>query len=340
VPARTTELRALGWLINTPVVRIVLGVGDGSFGQQADFPIAVGSSAVTTARLNSDSRPDIVVSIGGGVSVLRNTTPLVDATPPKVALPRAGAPNQLVSPFVVWWSGPDAGGSGVASYDVRVRKAAWNKSFGSYVLVRSKTAAGSASFTGVTGYEYCYSVRGRDKVGNVSPWSADSCTALPLDDRSLVRSHGWSAKKGRSFLYGTYLETRKRGRTLTRAGVPAGRAALIVGTGPGYGAVSVSHNGKVVKKFSLASGKGAHQGVVVLPRVTKATKIVITTTREQACTGRRDRAGPEVAVGFTNPARATPPGAAARRRAGSRPRDPGRTRSRRAGCRRSSSRRR
>jgi len=42
------------------------------------------------------------------------------------------------------------------------------------------------------GSQYCFSVRARDRAGNVGPWGAERCTSMALDDRSLSASSGWS----------------------------------------------------------------------------------------------------------------------------------------------------
>ena len=44
------------------------------------------------------------------------------------------------------------------------------------------------------GYTYCVSVRARNRAGQVSGWTGGRCLARSLDDRSLSRSSGWSAK--------------------------------------------------------------------------------------------------------------------------------------------------
>src|SRR5262249_19587154 len=59
--------------------------------------------------------------------------------------------------FTVGWSGSD-GGSGLASYDVRYRAATSTGPFGSSVGWQTQTSATSASFSGVAGSTYCFTV--------------------------------------------------------------------------------------------------------------------------------------------------------------------------------------
>jgi hypothetical protein len=144
---------------------------------------------------------------------------------------------------------------------------------------KSAIVSTSAPFPGTRGTQYCFSVRSRDFGASTSAWSAEKCAAFPLDDRSFARSRGWIAASGAAHTYGTYLRTSKKGKTLTRARVPAGRATLVVAKAPGYGGLAVSYNGVVVKRVSLASKTPRAKVLVALPRVSRATKIVITTTR-------------------------------------------------------------
>ena len=87
-----------------------------------------------------------------------------------------GAPTSTVttlpgiSPtsFTVSWSGQDdAGGSGIASYDVYVKVNA-----GAFALFQTNTTATSAAFTGVSGNTYEFYSVATDNVGNVQPTPA------------------------------------------------------------------------------------------------------------------------------------------------------------------------
>jgi hypothetical protein len=90
-------------------------------------------------------------------------------------------------------------------------------------------------------------------------------------------SKGWIHEIGGAYLKGTATTTTIKGKKLTYRGVPAGRAALVVSKGRGFGTIVVSYNGKVVKRISLA-GTPRQQVVVVLPRLRKTTAIVFTSS--------------------------------------------------------------
>ena len=129
------------------------------------------------------------------------------------------------------WSASQ-GSALITSYDVRFRRAAWNGSFGSYVLWQSGTTATDGSFHLQAGSTYCFSARAHDELGLVSAWTTETCTFVPLDDRSLTRSAGWTLGTGpaSTYLGGTYVLSSTRGAKLTRTGVVARRLSLIATT--------------------------------------------------------------------------------------------------------------
>ena len=135
----------------------------------------------------------------------------------------------------------------------------------------------SRTIAGKLGHEYCFSAYSGDVADNMSAQSAPRCTAIPLDDRSLQASAGWSRVSAKSFFNGTAMQASAGGRTLTRAGAIAGRAAVVVDKGRGFGSIVVLYNGKVVKTISLAASKTLTKQLITLPRILRLTKIVIKT---------------------------------------------------------------
>jgi alpha-tubulin suppressor-like RCC1 family protein len=142
----------------------------------------------------------------------------------------------------------------VTSYDVRYRRAAWNGDFGPAVTWLRATADTGATFAGSPGSTYCFGVRARDADGGASPWTAaGKCTAVPLDDRSLSRSSGWTAGTGSSYYRSTYLRSATAGAKLTRTGVVARRIALLATTCPTCGTAKVYWGSTLLKTISLHS---------------------------------------------------------------------------------------
>ena len=78
-------------------------------------------------------------------------------------------PAQSPGPFVVSWSGTDAGPAGVANFDVQVRLGP----SGEWMDWQQATPGLSASYPGGGGRTYYFRSRARDNAGNVEPWPAD-----------------------------------------------------------------------------------------------------------------------------------------------------------------------
>ncbi|WP_028653810.1 hypothetical protein [Nocardioides sp. J54] len=185
----------------------------------------------------------------------------------------------MTSPVTLGWSGTDAI-PGIASYDVRYRKATWKTNRGAWTTLLDATTTTTHTINVARGGQVCYQARSRDGHGVTSLWSTERCTTLPLDDRALKASRGWKRATGARFLNGTATTTNQKGRTLTLKGVPQGRAALVVTKARGSGALEVRYAGKVVKRFSL-NGTTKHKALVNLPQLTKGTTITIRTTTKR-----------------------------------------------------------
>ncbi|MCU1678576.1 MAG: hypothetical protein JWM93_3334 [Frankiales bacterium] len=103
---------------------------------------------------------------------------VADTTRPTVSVlqPTGRTTNK---PYIGFsWRAADAGGSGIASYDVRYKRAAAHKGYGAWAgpAAWQRTSARNVSVTGVRiGVGYCFTVRSRDAAGNVSGWSTARC---------------------------------------------------------------------------------------------------------------------------------------------------------------------
>jgi hypothetical protein len=163
------------------------------------------------------------------------------------------------------YAGADAG-SGVASYDVRFRRAAFNGGFGALTYPSSwqATTATISIVTAAPGYTYCFSARSRDAAGNTSAWSAERCTATPLDDRSLAASTGWTRAPSSSYYRSTVTSTRASGRTLTRTSVQSRRLYLVATTCAGCGKVGVYWNGSLLRTVDLNATSTTYKHVILV----------------------------------------------------------------------------
>jgi hypothetical protein len=183
------------------------------------------------------------------------TTPrcsTVDVTAPVVRLTAPTALATTSTAALVSYTGSDS--AGVASYDVRYRRATFGGSFGGYVGVAASTKVTRLGVNLAAGYQYCFSVRGRDGLGNLSAWTAERCIAKVLDDRSLTTaSSGWTRTGAPVFYGGTVTTTRTSGVALTRTGVKARQVFVMATTCSSCGSVAVYVGSTKVGTLSLKS---------------------------------------------------------------------------------------
>jgi hypothetical protein len=208
-------------------------------------------------------------------NVVRDTTTLADGSvfvidgsgdawnlvvpPPPPVAHIDPVPTFLASPSIpVAWGGTP----GATSYDVRYRRAPWNGSFGSFVTRFSATATTRATLTGLPGSTYCFSARARDAFGIVSAWTAETCTGIALDDRSLSASASWVSGTNASDYRGTYRRSATSGASLVRTGVVARRLAIVVTTCSTCGYVRVYWGSTLLRTISLKSATTIHRRLI------------------------------------------------------------------------------
>jgi hypothetical protein len=120
----------------------------------------------------------------------------------------------------------------------------------------------------------CFEVQAVDRAGNTSPFSAQRCTARPIDDRSLTAGKGWTRRHNHHFWNGTYSTTSKHHATLTFAGVHLDRAGIVAETCAGCGKVAILVHGTRIHTINLHSATTSHQVVLALPTFTARTGTV------------------------------------------------------------------
>lgn len=157
-----------------------------------------------------------------------------------------------------------AGSSPVTGYDVRYRSARWNGGFGPFAGWKTATTATSGTLTGSKGSSYCFSARAHDEDGLTSTWSAESCMAVPLDDRSLSRSASWVIGNSASYYGRTYARSATSGASLTRTGVVAKGLALVATRCSGCGTVRVYWNGALLRTIPLTSPTTVHRAILTI----------------------------------------------------------------------------
>ena len=168
-----------------------------------------------------------------------------DTTPPVPSMTGPVLPVGLAPATVVTWTATDL--SGIGSYDLRWRIAHADGVFGS-LITQSKltgTTATKANLAIAAGTTMCFSVRAKDRAGNVSDWTSERCTNRPLDDAALVASPGWTLTAPSS----AYMHTVSTGSldaTLGLAAASFQQLTVVANTCRTCGTLDVSVDGVVI----------------------------------------------------------------------------------------------
>ncbi|MFF0344958.1 choice-of-anchor D domain-containing protein [Kribbella sp. NPDC004875] len=187
----------------------------------------------------------------------------VDAEGPVARMVAPAYQSSVAATATLAVSATDA--QGVASYDVRYRRATSAGEYGAFVQPWTRTTSTSMSLAIAAGYEYCVSVRATDKLGNVGQWSAERCFSRPLDDRSLsLATSGWTRATGSTFYYGTTTQTTAYGKALTRT-VQGKRFFLVATRCPTCGSVAVYAGNRYLTTVNLAYPTTHKQVLLGLP---------------------------------------------------------------------------
>lgn len=192
---------------------------------------------------------------------------LPPGTAPTVRITAPLQPFHLGAKIRLAWTATDA--NGVASSDVRYRVALAGGAFGPWLQPKSWRGLKTRSVMfnqARTGTTTCFSVRARDKAGNVSGFSPERCAARPVDDLTLIASGSWTRRHDVSGFYeGTVTSTRTRGATLTIRHAHVQELAIVATVCPGCGRVQVLFNGVAVgETVNLNSPHPASRRIIVL----------------------------------------------------------------------------
>jgi hypothetical protein len=201
----------------------------------------------------------------------------IDRTPPSgVTVSAPGNPTGTT--FTVGWKSTDAG-AGPAGFDVRWRAAsAVGGTFGDYFGWKIRTYDPSAELTPIPGWTYCFSVRAYDGVDNVSAWSSERCSIVPLDDRVMAKSSGWTRATGTGYYLGTVTSSVTAGTKLLSPTISGRRFSILVTKCPTCGSISVRWNGTDVATASLTASTTQKQQKISLPLLAQVTRGVVTIT--------------------------------------------------------------
>ncbi|HEY6568264.1 MAG TPA: hypothetical protein VI341_12180, partial [Actinomycetota bacterium] len=142
--------------------------------------------------------------------------------------------------------------SGPAGFDLRFRRSTAKGDFGERTTWLQATTLNGSTLMGKPGSTYCIEAHGLDEVGNTGVWSPESCTAVPLDDRSLLAKGSWIRAPGGVFEDSTST-AKARGARLVVKEARVRRFAIMARTCPECGTVRVSWRGKVLGTIDLSA---------------------------------------------------------------------------------------
>lgn len=201
------------------------------------------------------------------------------STAPAMSKPSKAA--QKKNTFAVAWGGATDPDGAVAGYDVRSRHAGLDGAFGGYTAWQTATAATSATFAGDAATTYCFSARAVDDDGATSAWSAERCTATPLDDRALTASGGFVRRTGTGNIEGTYSEATRTGAYLASPPLTGRTVSVVVHRCPTCGTAKVRFAGQVLGTVDLRAATTQRKHVVTyeLPATaTGSVKVSVTSS--------------------------------------------------------------
>ena len=179
----------------------------------------------------------------------------VDIAPPTLRVAGLPAFTQYSSQSFVYLGSDNRA---MGNYDVRWRLASPSRGFSAWAYPRSwqKTTATVRTLTGLSrGYTYCFSVRARDRAGNMGAWTSPVCTARFFDDRGLSASGGWYRPGRQVGFYGeTFSRSTTYGAKLVRKGTHT-RIGLTAYRCPSCGRLQVYSGSRLLKTINLYAAR-------------------------------------------------------------------------------------
>jgi hypothetical protein len=276
------------WNVVIDVVADVADVPGGfTWTTVAVTPPTTTIAPTTTAASTTTAAP--TTTVAPTTTAVPTTTTMPDLTKPTVAMNSPLEVYRLNTNVLVRWVSADKGGSGLASTQIRYRKAAATGTVLSayvYPPTWAKLTVSQFNFAAALGTRYCFSAQAKDHKGNLSAWTAEKCTTVPFDDRTFTASKAWSkvAKAGKlGWFANTASVDTTMGATLTSVGtksvVQVGLVATRCST---CGMVKAYVGTKLVATFNLAGATG-QRVVFTSARFAKKTgvvKFVVTSTKK------------------------------------------------------------
>lgn len=226
--------------------------GNASFATSLPTAVPVGQLITATATDAENNTSEFSQCRAVAADTAAPSTPTTDPD---------GGIFQRGTTFTVSWNTATDNLSGIFGYDVRYREAPYDGDLGGFVPWHdasgtkklATTTATSASLNGTPGTTYCFSARSTDGAGNASPYGAEGCTAVPVDNPTFKHRGKWAKRTGAGYYLNTFSRTKQRGARLTLPGVQAKVLSIIVSKCGQCGIINVFFKGKRVKRINLRS---------------------------------------------------------------------------------------
>lgn len=196
--------------------------------------------------------------LGAHTATSAPSAAVADRTPP--AVPAFTSPMHSFlagTSFSGGWHSSDAV-SGLASYDVAVRRLPAGGAAGRWAPLLTATTRAAAKLTTAAGTTTCLRARAHDKAGNVSAWSAQRCATAPIPASALGRYGHWWVNRSN----GT-IATLSAGAAAFHRNVTASSLLVVARTCATCGVVEVEWNGKVLRRTSLLTKTDGTAQIVV-----------------------------------------------------------------------------
>lgn len=155
------------------------------------------------------------------------------------------------------WAGSDDGGSGLAGYEIRTRRAGPRGDFTADPLEfdDSTDPLREATLAVGSGETVCASVRAVDGAGNEGEWTSESCTRRQIDDRHLRKQGSWTKINGKAFSFGHALKATRAGSSLTYEIGRSSRVRVLAARCKSCGRLAVEVNGRRTTVLDLGATK-------------------------------------------------------------------------------------
>ncbi len=155
------------------------------------------------------------------------------------------------------YSGSDEGGSGVAGYEIRARRAGPRGDFVPDAVQHDESGdlAREVTLDVGAGETVCVDVRAVDSAGNEGAWTDESCTNRQVDEGRLKKRGGWEKIRGKEFSFGHALKASGAGSALLYEIDRTSKVRVLAGRCKGCGTLAIEVNGRRTKEIDLGATK-------------------------------------------------------------------------------------